>query len=269
MTKAKYKILIPKEHGAWAILLIPYCIGIAITNEFSMRTILGLFGILLLFISRPSLIKLVRRRNNNSQNILLWLNFLIPATLGLSIFSLLFVRSGLWELLYFGFAGLMLLAIYTWLTLQHKERSVFGELVGIFLLTLSAPLAVYLAREQLSGQAFVLWLVNTLYFASSVFYIKTKIKVFIRHANFDSDVTKFVLAKNFLAYLTILILIIALLTVRQMIPLLVTLAFVPMIAHTLWSIFTRSPKFAIMKEGFIQIGLSFIFAILLIISFKI
>lgn len=269
MAKSKYKILIPKEHGAWAILLIPYSIGVAIADGFSPRTILGLIGILLLFISRPSLIALLKRRNISSSYVLLWLNFLIPATLGLSIYSLLFVRYGLWKLLHIGLVGLVLFFLYIWLTSQRKEHTIFGELVGIFMLTLSSPIAIYLAKGQLTIQAFMLWLVNTLYFAASIFYIKMKVRASIHRNDLASKRIKFTLAKNCIAYLIILILIITILTIEDWIPLLVPLAFVPMITHTLWNIITLKPKLKIMKEGWIQTGLALIFLVLVIISYKI
>ena len=49
------KTLIPKEHGAWTILILPYFVGVTVGGGISGRGILGFFGILLVFLSRQPL----------------------------------------------------------------------------------------------------------------------------------------------------------------------------------------------------------------------
>ena len=59
------------------------------------------------------------------------------------------------------------------------------------------------------------------------------------------------------------------LTLSTLAPILVALAFVPMMAHTLWSIVLMPHRLNIMKQGFVQVGLSLAFAVFIIISYKV
>ena len=272
MIKSAHKILVPKEHGAWAMLILPYFIGVVITDGLSTRTILGLISVLLLFLSRSPLIILLKEKFLNSHHGLsrreLWLSFGFPAAIGFGIFFWLLIRYSLWELLVIGSIGLIFFTFHTWLTFRRKKRSIFGDLVGIFMLTLSAPLAVCISQGQLTHLAFVLWLLNALYFSTSVFHVRMRVRASVLRESLISSRVKLPLVKNCLAYLTILMLTITILTFADWIPVLVPLAFVPIIAHTAWSIITLHSKIKIIRVGLVQIGLSLIFAALMIISYK-
>ncbi|MDW7680496.1 MAG: YwiC-like family protein [bacterium] len=264
------KIYIPKEHGSWAILLIPYFIGVAITGDISSRTALGLIGILMLFFIRQPLLLILKNRNNYKMNHrALWLNFLIPLMAGLGIFFWLMLNYQLWQLWLIGCIGLMLFSLYIYLFLQRKERSIPGELVGIFLLSLSSTVAVALAQGKLTSQALLLWLVNALYFSSSVFYIKMKLAARNQYRKDSADKKDLSMIKNCLAYLAILMIIVVILIFADWLPGLIILAFVPMIVHTLWHILVRNTEVKIMREGWIQVGLSIIYAFMVVISYQI
>jgi len=149
------KLLIPKEHGSWAILLIPYFIGVAITGVFSSRMRLGLVGILLFFFSRQPLMLLIRnrdRQNSNSKEF--WLSFIIPFIAGLGVFGWLMLKYQLWQLWLIVGIGLIIFLIY--LFLQRKERSIVGELVGIILLSFFSSAAIVLAKGSLTSQTLLL-----------------------------------------------------------------------------------------------------------------
>jgi len=263
------KILIPKEHGSWAILLIPYFIGAAITGGFSNRITLGLIGILLLFFSRQPLLLLLKNRNGHGiTDRGLWLNFLIPLIAGLGIFFWLMLNYQLWQLWLIGCIGLMLFSLYIYLFLQRKERSILGEVVGISLLSLSSSVAVAIAQGRLTSQALLLWLVNALYFSASVFYIKMKIAARNQYRKDFTDKKDLSITKNCLSYLAILLIIVGILIFADWLPGLIILAFVPMILHTLWQILVRDTDLKMMREGWIQVGLSIIYAFLVVISYR-
>ncbi|MFQ6103557.1 MAG: YwiC-like family protein [Candidatus Glassbacteria bacterium] len=267
------KVLIPKEHGTWAMLLIPYSIGVAVSGGFSTKTIYGLVGVLMLFLSRPSLMILLKERQFHGRYPVgarkLWFNFGIPAVSGMGVFFWLFIKYSLWQLLLIGWVGIVLFLLYTWCTLHRMERAFFGQIVGILMLTFTTTLAVYISRGRLTREAFILWLLNALYFTLSVFYIKMRVRTSTCRDGLATNRVKFALAKNCLAYLTILMLIIVILILTQWVPVLVVLAFVPVTAHTLWGTITLQPKLEIMREGLIQTGLALIFAVLVIISYRI
>jgi hypothetical protein len=263
------KLLIPKEHGSWAILLIPYFISVAITGGFSSRTVLGLVGLLLLFFSRQPLLLLIRNRDRrNMSGRELWLSFLIPFITGLGVFCWLMLKYQLWQLWLIAGIGLAIFMIYIYLFLQRKERSILGELSGISLLTLSSSAAIAIAQGRLTSQALLLWLVNALYFSSSVFYIKMKIAAYTQQRKNTIDKTALPMTRQCLAYLAILMIIIGILIFANWLPGLILLAFIPMIIHTLWQIWISKADLKIMREGWIQVGLSIIFALLIVVSYR-
>ncbi|UCE18680.1 MAG: YwiC-like family protein [Gemmatimonadota bacterium] len=261
------KKLLPREHGSWAILLIPYCLGAIIAGGFSPPSILGLVGCLLLFICRrPLIILLKSRKSREDTGPLLWMNFVVPALSGLSIFIWLLFQYNLWYLFLFGFISVLVFFAHTLLTLQRQERTIIGEFLGILVLTVSAPLAYYLYQHVLTASAVVLWFLNALYFGASVFYVKMRL---ILSAHNDRPSRRFTHERNILIYLSILLFVLVILSLGKLAPISVVLAFVPMMAHTLWSLMFMPQRLNITRQGFVQVGLSLVFAVLIIMSYKV
>ncbi len=164
--------------------------------------------------------------------------------------------------------ALVLFLVHTFLSLRRKERTVPGELLGVGLLTLSAPAGFVLSGGKLVSEAFILWLLNAFYFAGSIFYIKMRKKAALREKEtliFPHNIN---LVKECFAYILLLMMILLLFLFVGIVPLLVLLAFVPMIIHTIWSIVVLRPEFKIIKQGWIQTYLSLIYSVLLVISLK-
>lgn len=80
-------------------------------------------------------------------------------------------------LLFFGGMefGLFLFSVRTYLS--REQRTFFNELTIVAALTLSAPGAYYAITHSLDMKALVLYLLNVLFFGSSVFYVKMRIEL--------------------------------------------------------------------------------------------
>ncbi len=195
----------------------------------------------------------------------MWQAFILFLGAGVGIFLWLIIRYRLEEIIIIGLIAIFLFLFHTYLALYRKERTLIGELLGVALLTISAPVGVVLSGGKLSRETFILWLLNVFYFAGSLFYIKMRkkaVRAQKRRLSFPFNLN---LVKECLAYVALLTIILFLLVFTKGVPMLVPLAFVPMVTHTLWSIFVLRPKFEIMKQGLIQTSLSLIFAVLIII----
>ncbi len=101
------KTLIPKEHGAWAILILPYFVGVTVGGGISGRGILGFFGILLLFLSRQPLHLILKIyfsevRFQRIKRGELWQVFLPFLGGGVVIFLWLIIRYRLGDLIIIG-----------------------------------------------------------------------------------------------------------------------------------------------------------------------
>ncbi len=267
------KTLIPKEHGAWVILTLPYFVGATVGGGISGRGILGFFGILLLFLSKQPL-HLILKMNFSEVRLQrikkgeLWQAFLLFLGCGTGIFLWLIFRYRLGDLIKIGLIALFLFLFHTYLALYRKERTLIGELLGVALLTISAPVGVVLSGGKLSRGTLILWLLNVFYFSGSIFYIKMRKKAARTRKRSPSFPFNINLVKQCLANIVLLNIILVLLVFTKSVPVLVPLAFIPMVIHILWSIIVLRPKFEIMKQGLVQTSLSLIFGVLIIIFWR-
>ncbi len=267
------KNLIPKEHGAWAIFILPYFVGATVGGGISGRGILGFFGIILLFLSRQPLNLILKMyfsevRLQRIKRGELWQAFLLFLGGGVGIFFWLIVRNRLGDLIKIGLIALFLFLFHTYLALYRKERTLFGELLGVALLAISAPVGVVLSGGKLSRGTLILWLLNVFYFAGSIFYIKMRKKAVRARKKIPSFPFNINLVKECLTYIVLLIIILVLLVFTKSVPVLVPLAFIPMVIYTLWGIIVLRPKFEIMKQGLVQTSLALIFSVLIIIFWR-
>lgn len=139
--------MVPIEHGAWAMLLLPYFIGISIGGGLSGREILGLLAVLLLFFSRQPLLMLVKTKASeaepsDSKKRMLWRNFFLFFGSGCGIFLWLLLRGRLRVLLLIGAIAALLSILHIRLSRRRKESCLTGEFLGVGIITLSAPLGI-------------------------------------------------------------------------------------------------------------------------------
>lgn len=262
------KSFLPKEHGAWAMLILPYTVGVAVGGGLTGRTLVGFLGMLLLFLSRQPLFMSLKGRRSGRDSLRVIKKRFGPSVIlmaggGMLLYLWLSVRHGLFGLLVLGFIAAIIFSFHTFLALNRKERTSQAEILGVSLLTLSAPAGFIISRGGIAKEAFVLWILHALYFSGSVFYVKMRKKAVLlrREMRFPKNIN---LAKECLAYVLMLILILSILFFAGYVPVMILLAFVPMVAHTLWGIFVLRPKFEIMKQGIILTALSILNAIFMV-----
>jgi hypothetical protein len=140
----------PREHGAWGILLIPFATAVGVAGVWNLPVALLLVSVLCFYIARTSYLKQNYR----------WTAILLSGSVA-STAPLLLVWK-LWWLAVFG-------AIAAPLAFRKTQRSVAMQLLAVAGLTLTAPAAWYAATGKLDYR---LWLLNALYFSGGVFYVK-------------------------------------------------------------------------------------------------
>ena len=144
---------LPREHGAWGILLIPFAIAVGIAGSFNAPVALLLASVLCFYLARTSFLKGDYR----------WMAGLLAFGLVAAVPVVLVWDR--WWLVAFG-AGVAPVA------LRRTERGVAMQLAAVAGLTLTAPVAWYVATGSLGWPAWQLWLLNVLYFAGRVLYVK-------------------------------------------------------------------------------------------------
>ena len=266
---------LPREHGAWFILLVPYLVGAwvgsaAVDGSFA-RSMTALPAVLLLFISRPALMTLIKRRHIDGSfgedAAALALGSALAAGTALVFFAALFIMGGFRGLLPLGLLGGLLFGLHLWRILARRERSFSGEIAGILMLTLTAPLACYLASASFDRECLLLWLLCALYFGSSVFYVKMKLKAAARKAASFTMAEKLSAGRHTLVYLSFMLIVLAAAAAASAIPPESLLAFAPITIYMPLSVLTLNSSANIRSEGVLQAILAVVFGLLLVFAF--
>lgn len=252
-----FKPLLPKEHGSWAMLIVPILLGAIIAPVWHWRILILMAAALGFFLVRfplALLIKTRRRARTNRAELWRWV-YIYGGITTLSGGWLLLVER-LWFLAVMGIFGTGLILFHLWLVYRRQEMSVIGELSGIVGLALGAPMAYYTANGYLDSTAILLWLINVLYFGGTVFYIKLKVRQQPRLPAPNHLSERLGKAKACLAYQTVaLTLVILLVTLRQA-PLLTPLALIPATIKTLYGAWNWQDKQSL---SLIRLGVTEIF----------
>lgn len=253
------------------MLILPYSVGVAVGGGLTGRSLLGLFGILLLFLSRQPLLRSLKNKFRGKKAHRPpdkeFLPGIILLTAGGAVYLWLSVRYRLWGLLTLGLVAMVLLSLHTYLVLNRKERTLIAEILGVGLLMLSAPAGFVVSGGRVLKEILILWVLHALYFSGSVFYVKMRKKALPskKELRFPKNID---LVRECLAYVLILILALSIFAFIRFVHVLIILAFVPMIIHTLRGIFKLRTQFEIMKQGIILTALSLMFAALMVVFWK-
>jgi hypothetical protein len=218
-----------------------------------------------------------------------WRTIAEPAHLGLATMALaasflLLFSYDRWPLLWLALAGGLLYWIQRLLVRRHEsdragnreerarrveKRSLAAELVGVGLLSLTAPAAWIAIRGRLEIAAFELWIGNLLFFLGAVLYVKYRVRSLYAHRAFRSLSERIAFAWPVFAYHLALTAFLAAWMFMETRAALVFLAFVPGIVRAFQLAFELGERFPIRRLGWSEVAHSLAFALLLIMAFRI
>lgn len=135
----------PREHGAWGILLIPFATAVGVAGVFDVKVALLLASVVCFYIARTSWLKREYR----------WTAGLLAGS-AVCVVPVIYIWK-LWWLAGFG-------AVAAPLAFRKTERGVAMQILAVAGLTLTAPAAWYAATGRLEYR---LWLLNALYFPAA------------------------------------------------------------------------------------------------------
>lgn len=203
------KQIFPKEHGTWTMLLVPLAVGFGVARRFGLKGVLLTLGTLMFFLAQNQAMNRLRLRfaTHGDATALARARALLAifTAIGAMAMGPLLFYFHLTGLLYFGVLACGLTAISLILTSQKLDRSPAGQILASAGLSLSAPLAFYVALGNLNHVAFELWMMNFLFFLGGVFYVQMKINALARKAALNSWPAKFRFAGKTLAIETALL----------------------------------------------------------------
>ena len=256
------KVLIPKEHGAWAILYGPFILTITLFGRFEFRVLVFFVAITALFLAHEPISKLVRTYGHGvaRSQLLYWKRWLLVYLVAALVCGFyLFWNYSLWLLVPLGLLIAFLMCLHLYLVGRRRERSVWGELLGVVGLTSTAPASCYVISGTWEYPCLLLWLLSFLYFASGVFYVKMRVSRHIKTGEHLQHV------RHCVAYHSFLLIALLLLSWYGLISKILILAYLPIIVRALAGAFAREERLNIRRIGFNELGQSLVFIVLFVV----
>lgn len=163
------KLFLPKQHGAWAMLIIPFWLGVAAT-DFMWIHIPFFAGWLLLYLATYPMLLLFKKKKINFYRKWTFI-YIIPAILLLII--------PLWErpsIIIFGLIMIPFFALNAYFSSKNKDRAFGNDMSAIFVFSFAGLASSYLPHGELSASALIVFIASILFFIGSTFYVKTMIR---------------------------------------------------------------------------------------------
>jgi len=261
----------PAEHGAWGVMFAPLVCAAIIANRWNVPLLLCVVCALSLFLLRGSL-----DRQWQESKELAWGTpaHLSLAAVGAITGGLLIFFYRRYELCGIALAALVLFWVQHELVRsapRREKRSLTAELVGVVLLSLTAPAAWIAARGSLfAGSSGVtglaVWLLNLFFFLGGVLYVKYRVRGLLAHREFTTVRERIAFAWPVFLYHLVLL---AFLTSGALFGLhraSIIAAFVPGTLRAMGLLVSLGRRFAIPRLGWSEILHSALFLALLVFT---
>ena len=185
-------LIVPREHGAWGLLLVPMITGAGIALRHSGNVfpfVLLLTAALTLFWLRTPLESLlgispIHAETPDERASVMFAVFYLGAVASLALGMLLWASSNpmLWPIgaaagIFFVAQALVKRMSKSGARSKNSTQSLrmLSEIVGTVGLTASAPAAYYVIMGRLDATAWVLWLANLLFAGNQIHYVQLRI----------------------------------------------------------------------------------------------
>ena len=167
--------IFPKEHGAWAMWIVPGVVGAGLAGVNYGLSALFLTSVLLWYWARYPVWQWARSHGRRFPSDTVP-SIVVIGLAGTVIASALAVAYGRWGVFVFGAALAALGAGHLLLLMKSNERAIAAEFAGIASLGLTGPATYYFAIGSLDSQSFLSWLLPALFFGTSVFAVKLRVE---------------------------------------------------------------------------------------------
>jgi len=263
-------LIVPREHGAWGLLLVPLFTGVVAGFAPEHRIwplLMFTVAALSLFWLRTPVESLIgtgslTANTDGERRTALIPSILLAALATACLTGLMWKGENLRLLLLGGAAAFALLAQSVLRSLGRKTRMA-AQLVGAIGLTCTAPAAYYIGTGQLSERAFILWAANWIFAGNQIHFVQLRIHS-ARATTFSQKVAR---GKLFLLAQPVFFASLVLASFWRVLPPLVVVAFVPaLVRGTLW--FFRKPESLDVRSlGWSEMKHGVVFGVLLAVAF--
>ncbi|WP_041779841.1 YwiC-like family protein [Allocoleopsis franciscana] len=165
-----YRPTISHEHGVYVVLLVSFLTGAALAQAWTLATTLALVCAFFGFQAEHPIVLQIKQRRSLKPRFLVWGGVYSAVSLAIAFYLYLSFPILLW--LYLGaVAALVVDAVSVF---HREQKSIFNEFITFAAVCLCAPLAYAATTGTLSATAMGLWVLNTLYFSSTIFTVKLR-----------------------------------------------------------------------------------------------
>ncbi|MEC1622719.1 YwiC-like family protein [Bacillus mojavensis] len=163
------KALIPKQHGAWAMLLIPFCLGMVKGGAVLWHFPLFLGWLFLYLAVYPVTLALKKKQINAYQK---WIFYYSVPAFSFLLAAVIHKPSFIW----LAFSLLPLFLIHVYYTRRKNERALLNDFAGVFFFCAGGFASCWLGTVTLNGWAWFIFAQSSLFFIGSSFYVKSVIR---------------------------------------------------------------------------------------------
>lgn len=259
---------VPREHGAWGMLLVPLLTGAAVASGGTYLPLLWftIAAVSLFWLRTPVEALLgtsVIRARTTDERRAAWTAVGIIAAISVVCLAALFWRGQHLALLVIGAIAGLAFAIQAPLKRQRKFRAA-AEVIGSIGLTSTAACACYLVTGSFGSAALTIWAINWLFAVEQIEFVQMR----IRGAKLATFGERFARGKTHIFTSVLILLAIAAMAIGKLVPALAILAFAPaLIRLALW--FTSKHKpLDVHRLGWMELGNAITFAALLVTAFR-
>ncbi len=262
-----YKVpppVVTKEHGSWAVLIVPMLVNAAVLGKVTLDSVFIFLAALGVFMSYVPVQTLLRhysgapQRGEKLAQSKFWAAVYLCTTVG---FVVPLLMKGYIFLLAIGLVGVISF-FCNFLFVKHYSKMIATDLIAVAGLMLGGPSMYYVISGTIDKTALSLYLLNLLFFGCSVFYVHMKILASAARKTEMSWGEKLVLGKKNLIYYAVVLFIVGFLVAADRISVVVLAAFVPMVVQGVYGTLHLSAKVHFKRLGFLLLGQSILFGIL-------
>ena len=163
------KLVIPKQHGAWAMLIIPFLLSVILGKPTIYHIPLFLAWFFIYLATYPFLTYIKQRRKKEFLQVAI-IYFLIAFLFGM--ISLLYE----WRILLFVIVMIPLFIVNMYYARQKNERALLNDICAIIVFCIGGLISYSFSMKQIDHTALFIALISFLYFLGSTFYVKTMIR---------------------------------------------------------------------------------------------
>jgi hypothetical protein len=263
-------LIVPREHGAWGLLLVPLVTGTGValreSHDFLPALFLLVAALALFWLRTPveSLLGTSAMRvqtREERQTVVVTITGL-AAVAGFALGALLWAgrNRGLW--LIGAIAGIAF-AAQTLLKRRGRPFRMLSEIVGTVGLSSAAPAAYYVVTGTFNATAWMLWLANLAFAGDQIHYVQFRIHT----ARLEGFRSKFARGWTFAAGQLVMAVVLGLACLRGLMPWAALIAFLPILFRGWFYFFQKPGPLVVRRLGWNELAQAVSFCVMFIAAF--